>query len=721
MKDTAQAPAQEKAGWVDRFFAKDFANPDIGRGLRCMLSYMAPLALAIEGSHPAEMTFAALAAQNVANADVRGAYGLRLSLLVCMAVVLASASALGAYGAQSLPAGLAAAALLALGAGLWRHLSSDYGPGLAISTSLLGFIAMVSPAGPGSALDHARAALAGGCWGAFLHIVLWPIRPQHPLRLAAAETWQTIAKAATVRADPAVEAEIRAALDKAYAILGSARARRNRLVVDRLEALNRTGARLAQRVSALQHALEPAAVAESGSEAHGAAEAAFSVLGNLSRTIALAVVSRQPGQLAAAEVRLKRLDHLLKVLEGKLGTEEGGDAAAAARTSAAQLRQYLDEVCETLRRTVDRASDQGAFSLELSDLAHLKLRPLTAALNLSWRVDAALLRYTGRVLVLLLFSVWAMKTFELRHGYWVPMTIMIVLQPDFGSTRKRAVERLIGTVAGSLLASAFLWLRLPLAAIMAATAATAFGFGYYLRRNYATAVVFITLFVVFLTEAIGPVSLQLTVERVADTTAGGLLALLAAVLFWPIWERARFRPILARALRANADYLSVVGERLSEGKKYDMTVVRAKRGAEAANAAVFSSLQRMSGDPEGLRARVSEIAAVSNGNQRVTRALNLIVLQAHPDAPIPAARLVAGRLSQALHEVADAVEVQPGGADALQRARQVLAEPRPRDCPAVLAISQLDRAKAEIGALVLGVEALQESPAPGQSAEPVAG
>jgi uncharacterized membrane protein YccC len=701
---------------VDWFFAKDFSNPDIGRALRCMLSFMAPLAVGLTGRLPFELIFTAIAAQNVAIVDVRGAYGLRLSLLLSMSGILAAASALGAFAAPSLPACLAAAALIALGAGFWRHMSSDYGPSLAISSSLLCFIAMAEKGGSGEALRHATAALAGGCWGAALQVALWPVRPQHPLRQAVGESWLAVARGCVVKADQAAEADLRAALDKAYGILGSARARRNQLIVARLEELNSVAARLAQRISAFQHAYEEFSGGPPCAEVQSAAETTFTVLGNLSRTVALAVVSRQPGHLAAAEVRLRRLRHLFGVLQRQIAVQ--GDTArwATLSSTAGQIAAYLNDVGTALRKTIDRADDRGAFSMELSDLAHLKLRPLVAALNLSPRVDPALVRFTARIVVITLAAVWAMKFFNLRHGYWLPMTTMIVLQPDFGSTRKKAFERLAGTLAGSILASMVLWLRLPFAALMAATAATAFCFGYFLRRNYAIAVIFITLFVVVLTESLGPATLELTIERFGDTLAGGVLALLAALVFWPVWERERFRPILAGALRANAAYLRMVGDRLAAGQYYDRTVVRAKRAAESAGAAVFSSLQRMSGDPENYRDRMNELAAVANGNQRVTRALNLLTLQARPGAPAPEAQVIAAQGAVALEAIASSFESTAPAAEAFSTARCALeswpgrSRPRAALAPGAIALAQLDRAFAEIEAMLLGAEELAGNP-----------
>jgi uncharacterized membrane protein YccC len=380
-----------------------------------------------------------------------------------------------------------------------------------------------------------------------------------------------------------------------------------------------------------------------------------------------------------------------------------------------QLAAYLPEVGAVLRRTTDRASEQGAFSLELRDLAHLRLRPLAAALNLSWHVDPALARYTARVTVLTLVGVWAMKVLALRHGYWLPLTLMVVLQPDYGSTRTRAVQRLMGTLAGSILASVVLWLHLPFGALMAATAISAFAFGFYLRRNYGIAVIFITLFVVVLTESLGPATLALTAERFGVTLAGGLLAMLAALAFWPVWEKGRFRPILARALTANAAYMRVVGERLAEGRSYDAGVVQAKRAAESAGAEVFASLQRMSGDPRGFRDLLSELAVMANGNQRVTRALNLIILQAHPDTPLSEARELTAHRAAALEGMARALGDPQAQAAALGNAKEQYRQslrpgPRPEGAsPGGVALGQLDRTGAEIGAMFISAARLAAS------------
>jgi uncharacterized membrane protein YccC len=715
-----------------RLRERESLRPDLGRGVRCMIAFMVPLGLAFAGKLPVDVLFAALTAQNIALVDVRGGYALRLTLLAAMTAVMVGAAALGSVTTHPLQAALAATLLVALASGLWRHLSSDYGPSLATASSLIFFIALAIPASHGTVAGHALAALIGGAWGVILQVALWPIRPQHPLRVTVADSWLAAADIYSALADPEPrmlearhallgerEGALRASLDKAYATLATVP--RSRPLVPRLDELTRAAGRLTMRVMALNSARE-ALAAEPGFAALAPSFQPLLVsLGNNARAIAVTVVSRQPGHLAGSDVRRERLSNLVRALRARLQAQAGASPAwEQVSEILQQIEDYLPLVGAALRATVERADERAAFSLELADLSAVTLRPLVAALNLSWSVDWTLIRYTLRIAVLTLAGVAFMKTRHLAHGYWLPFTMVVVLQPDYGSTRQKAAQRLLGTLAGSILASLTLWMDLPFAAIMAAVAATSFIFGYYLKRNYGLAVVFITLFVVLLTEANGPVTLALTAERVGSTVAGGGLALLAALVFWPVWERDRFRPILAKGLRANIPYLQVIASRLASGGPYDREVGAAKQRVEAANAQAFSSLQRMSGDPKNRRELLQQAAALANGNQRLTRSLSLLALHLKPGATVPEAELpeFSARATAALSAVADAIE-DPAGAQgclasgraALDSLRLPLAEGSgSTDGPGPVhhrwVFDQFARAGTELSAMLLAVETL---------------
>jgi uncharacterized membrane protein YccC len=650
--------------WARLRHAADNASrqPDISRAVRATIAFMVPLLLAARGWITLDVSFVALAAQNIAMVDIRGDYRLRFALVVAMAGVFVGAAALGASVAGHLIAAVAAMGVMAAVGGMWRHLSSDYGPGLAISSTLVFLIAASAPAGEVKIGQHAVAALWGGVWGVLVQLATWPLYPEHPLRRAVAESWEAVgdlfeamAPAAAIESATrhakvvAAESAVRGALDKTYAVLEAARPGPLR---ERLERLNMAGARLATRVVALNAALETVMADDAFASLAPALEPALVSLANLSRSVAVTTVSRQPAHLATFEVRLRRLGALLRVLRSRLTTAAHNDAARTQLDEIVrQIDQLLPEIHAALRAMIDRAAERAAFSLELLDLREHALRPLASALNLTWRVDPALLRYTFRLALLTMLGVIVFRYLNLPHGYWLPFTVVVVLQPDYGATRQRAGQRVLGTLAGSVVGSALLWLHPPFWAMMMATAATMFAFGYLVKRNYAFAIFFVTLFIVLLTEANGPVSIAFTAERLGVTLAGGALALLAAHVFWPVWERDRLPAILAHAFRSTRDYFALLATRLATGGSFDREVILAKRRAEAATSAAFSSLQRLNGDPQNQREGLEHAAALVNGNQRIVRALAVVAVNLPPEQPFAAAGLV--RLEAVMRRVYD--------------------------------------------------------------------
>src|SRR5688572_17897138 len=246
-------------GWkkLGELAENEALQPDLGRAIRATIAFMAPLLLSVAGWLPFEVSFVAIAAQNIAMVDVRGAYRLRLALLFTMTAVLAGAAALGTLATGNIAAAAFATVLIAFCGGVWRHLSSDYGMALAISSTLVFFLALAAPA-TGHGVDHTLAAFLGGCWGLVLQVANWPFRPQHPLRRTVADTWLAVADLfeamsavdtpdETTRQHRVTDREttLRTTLDKTYAVLADSRPGALR---GRLETLNLAGARLATRV-----------------------------------------------------------------------------------------------------------------------------------------------------------------------------------------------------------------------------------------------------------------------------------------------------------------------------------------------------------------------------------------------------------------------------------------------------------------------------------------
>jgi uncharacterized membrane protein YccC len=708
-------------------------QPDINRGLRATVGFMGAFLATVWWHLPIEASFAAIAAQNIAMLDIRGSYPLRLSLLLAMTAIFGASCWLGGMAGAHLPSALAAMALVIVLGGVWRHLSPDYGMSLAINSAFLLMLALALPGGETAANQHFLAALGGGLWGVFVQVSLWPFRAQHPLRRAVADTWLALSDllaAMTPEATPdpaarhqriaAQETLLRTALDQTTATLTAAHAGRRRPHLRELEELNQIAAQFATRLVAFNTALETLMARPDFPSLAPSFGPVLTSLTNLTRNTAVTVVSRQPSHLIAAEVRLRRLGNLLQALQDRVLTQTDRAPDAVQLTFILQqVASLIPRLGTTLRATVDRANEHAAFSVELFDLHTWTMRPLASALNFSWRPDPALVRFIARLTVLEVAGVAVFKLLDLPHGYWLTLTVLVVLQPDYGSTRQRAGQRVAGTLAGSVLASLLLWLALPPMVLLVAMAVNMFAFAFFLKRNYGYAVFFITLFVVLLTEASAKVTLGFTVERLAATAAGGLLALLAAQLFWPAWERKFFPGILARALRANRDYVRVLGDRLATGGGFDAGAIALKRAAEKANSTVFSSLQRMSGDPKSQQEGIEAAATLANGNQRLTRAFTVVAVHLTPGTAL--SRPETGRFVTtavaALELLADGAEAgrpDPARLAALRSALDTLAlGSRPGGGPLEhSAYSQFARCATELSAMLLAAQAMPVESSP---------
>ncbi len=117
---------------------------------------------------------------------------------------------------------------------------------------------------------------------------------------------------------------------------------------------------------------------------------------------------------------------------------------------------------------------------------------------------------------------------ELQNGYWVPMTAAIVLKGDFQQTASRGLGRLAGTLLGSGVATL---LAAELRPDPVATGALIVLFTWLcytlLRVNYALYAACITSYIVFLFALIGLPEESVVMYRLANTTLGGVCALLA--------------------------------------------------------------------------------------------------------------------------------------------------------------------------------------------------
>ena len=182
---------------------------------------------------------------------------------------------------------------------------------------------------------------------------------------------------------------------------------------------------------------------------------------------------------------------------------------------------------------------------------------------------------------------------------WVTITVIVILQPYTGVTFTRAVQRVIGTVLGALLAAGLgTYFHDPRAILVIATVFVACCVA-LMPLNYAAFSVFLTPTFVLLAEASAG-EWDLAGTRVLNTLLGGALALVGSRLLWPSPERDRFPAYAAAALRANASYLRSVFDRYDDRSHESSTAMRdARRAIGLATVNAEESLQRALSEVHG--------------------------------------------------------------------------------------------------------------------------
>ena len=135
------------------------------------------------------------------------------------------------------------------------------------------------------------------------------------------------------------------------------------------------------------------------------------------------------------------------------------------------------------------------------------------------------------------------------HGYWLPLTVGVVLRADYVTTVTRGAARLLGTLAAVLL-GLLVGLAHPAAGTVTLLVLAAAWLAYSLLQvGYAPFSAAVSLYVIFSVSASGLSQGAVAEGRLLYTVLGGVVAVVA-FLVWPIWQagtaRERLRQVAVR-------------------------------------------------------------------------------------------------------------------------------------------------------------------------------
>jgi uncharacterized membrane protein YccC len=208
-----------------------------------------------------------------------------------------------------------------------------------------------------------------------------------------------------------------------------------------------------------------------------------------------------------------------------------------------------------------------------------------------------------------------------RRTYWLPMTIALVLKPEFTATFTRGLLRIAGTIVGLLLATGLFHLFTPGVVLQVILI---FVFVFLLRwlgpANYGIFGIAVSALIVLLLAIGGVPPKDVIWARGVNTVAGGALALMAYWL-WPTWERTRVSERIAEMLDAYRNYTHALSRWNPVDESWMQELERARRGARSARANLEASIDRLGSEPGTTREQLVRLSAVLASSHRFVHAL----------------------------------------------------------------------------------------------------
>ena len=568
-------------------------------------------------------------ALNVSYSDGSDPYERRAKRMLASTAWCSIAVLLGGLTAHENVSSVVIATMWAFVAGMLVALGTTAGDVGVISTVVL-VIYAAQPLTARQAMEAAGLALCGGLLQILLSVALWPVRRYEPERRSLAALYRELGRIAThpseATAAPLGTHEIAQAQEALSNLSGemSLPALRYRSLLSQAERIRLslvTLARLRHRLTR-ENAFHPAIAVLDQYRSNAAVllEAVAESLGT----------GKEPGLEADRLV-------LGMALAQKLAVEES-TGQSFAKAVLRDMKFQADALGGQLRAVMElarNATPQGQEAFEKREAAQplwLRFAGRLATLRANLSLESMVFRHAVRLSLCVAAGDALGRVLHPYRAYWIPMTIVLVLKPEFAVTFSRGVLRIAGTLVGLLLATA-LFHFLP---IHTATEIALIGLFTFLMRwigpaNYGIFGVTISALVVLLISVTGIAPKEVIQARAINTVVGGVFAL-AAYAAWPSWERNRLPELFAALLGAyRKSFAAIAGEILEARPNAGREREKTRQAARTARSNLETSLERLAAEPGVTQERIARANAMLASSHRFAHAM--MALEAGIAAP----------------------------------------------------------------------------------------
>lgn len=242
---------------------------------------------------------------------------------------------------------------------------------------------------------------------------------------------------------------------------------------------------------------------------------------------------------------------------GVLHVEAAADTVAVPNVALAQRLSH--QLREAVALRFGELTPDVDHVTRLGRQGGLSAMPIAAAAigrHLTW--GSPILRHACRLAAGVGAGVAVERFADVPYGYWIPVTVLMVLRPETAHTYTRCVGRVAGNAAGIIVASVvtLIWHPTGLAAAVLAIVALAIAYAVSGVGYVATSAV-LAATIVFLVDVSAASEVGTMADRVIATLIGGALAVLVHVVL-PDHSMVRLRQRAGELLKTEIDYAATV-------------------------------------------------------------------------------------------------------------------------------------------------------------------
>ena len=610
-------------------------------GLRMAVAGAIPVIWGIATHHIEAGVWIALTSECICWVELKGTFGQRIRVLLAGTFLAFFFAILGSITGTNIWLSTGCMLAVAFLSSLFKNLG-DRGSGLSICVYLMFIICNAYPTATFEALKmRSLLILAGASWTVAISLLLSYFMPaRQPYRRSIALIWKAIAELvgvvskgwdgksqrSTIRDIYLQEKELRIAIDASLTFHTATAHQVNKKDKHeyQLAQLRKATALIGTHIIAISGELESVNTKTIDNSLQLKISALFSALQQACERMSVYVLTLKPEEELLLTSRLSRLNKLILLLK-EYRVDENPELTIVVKR-VVQLSERAMKLFESCMARIKEMGDDlpvfRSYSL-YKTLYTLHPKYWVQNIVLLFNFNTFTTRYALRAATAATVALFIYKWFHINHGYWLPFSVMIILQPYFGATFKKAVQRIAGTVAGGLVGGLLLRVHTGMHLQEIMLCLSFIFMVYYLRKNYGISAFIITLNLVLLFNIEAPVTPGLIVTRALATIGGAGLAIVAGFLLLPHWDRKWLPVHLADAIRANYGYFLFTF--FSPDPNTNWT--RCKRNAESKNSNAFDSFSRYMQEPGGGKKSYSTYFQLITHNVRLTREINNIHLE----------------------------------------------------------------------------------------------